>query len=318
MESNALDWRVSILQELKLLRSEGVDELAISVESLRLLLSGITRETSDTTRKPASSPVSSSGTTRGQKKEPLQIVIDDPVKESSGNALKPSKATKEDKAKLPAPLEFTLPETSKQEQYDWLKTRILDCPICNENLNAGKKLVVGEGDLDADLFFCGEAPGAEEENEGRPFVGPAGQLLTKMIQAMGLSREKVYIGNIMNWRPQTGSSYGNRPPTPNEMAYCLPFLQAQVDIVKPKVIVALGASATQGLLGMDSKPTIGKLRSHWKEYQNIPLMITYHPSFLLRNTTMAKKRQVWEDLLQVMQKLGLPISEQQQNYFLPG
>lgn len=205
---------------------------------------------------------------------------------------------------------------SKEEQWQWLKNRVLSDPVCLQHLYPGKKLVVGSGNLNADIFFCGEAPGADEEEQGEVFVGRAGQLLTKIINAMGLQRSDVYIGNIMNWRPETPNHIGNRPPTQEEMNYCLPFLKAQVDIVKPKVIVALGATAVSGLLGYDSQRKMRDCRGNWYTFNQIPLLVTYHPSYLLRNATNAVKRIVWEDLLQVMKFLKMPISDKQKTYFL--
>jgi len=164
-------------------------------------------------------------------------------------------------------------------------------------------------------MFVGEAPGADEDEQGEPFVGKAGQLLTKIIQAMGLQREEVYIANILKCRPDTpGQTAGNRKPTAEEMATCLPYLQEQIDLIRPRVIVALGATAVEGLLGK----TVGitKLRGHWQTYRGIPLMPTYHPAYLLRNQALSEKRKVWEDMLQVMEKLGMPISPKQRNYFL--
>lgn len=171
------------------------------------------------------------------------------------------------------------------------------------------------GSPDAELMFVGEAPGADEDEQGEPFVGKAGQLLTRIIQAMGLSRDTVYIGNILKCRPDTpGQLSGNRKPTPEEMQTCLPFLQEQIDLIRPKVLVALGATAVEGLLGKTAGIT--RLRGHWQTYRGIPLMPTYHPAYLLRNQSNSEKRKVWEDMLQVMEKLGLPISEKQRNYFL--
>ena len=217
---------------------------------------------------------------------------------------------------LPPPPQFELPEGDKRTQLEWLRARVLDCPVCNAHKHAGKQLVFGVGSPDADIFFCGEAPGAEEETQGEPFVGPAGQLLTKIIGAMGLRREDVYIGNIMKWRPEMPTLYGNRPPTPAEMAYCLPFLRAQLAIVRPKVIVALGATAIEGLLGPDPARTIGGVHGKWQTFDGTALMPTYHPSYLLRSNTNRTKRIVWEDLLLVMERVGLPVSERQRNYFL--
>lgn len=219
---------------------------------------------------------------------------------------------------LEPPPEVRLPDGSPREQWEWLRERVLGCEVCRRNLNPGKQVVFGVGSPEADLFFCGEAPGEEEENRGEPFVGPAGELLNKMIGAMGLTREEVYIANIMNWRPKTGKSFGNRPPTASEMAFCLPYLMAQLEVVRPKVVVALGATAAAGLLGIETKGRMGRLRGTWHLLkEGVPVTITYHPSFLLHNGSLSRRRQVWEDLLGVMEKVGLPISKQQRGYFLP-
>jgi DNA polymerase len=164
-------------------------------------------------------------------------------------------------------------------------------------------------------MFVGEAPGADEDEQGEPFVGKAGQLLTRIIQTMGFDRGTVYIGNILKCRPDTpGQSAGNRKPKPEEMETCIPWLHQQIDLIKPKVLVALGATAVEGLLGKTAG--IMRLRGNWQVYRGIPLMPTFHPSYLLRNQALSEKRKVWEDMLQVMERLGLPISEKQRGYFL--
>lgn len=216
---------------------------------------------------------------------------------------------------IPAPTPFGLPQGSKRERWEFLRQKVISDPVCNEHLHVGKKVVFGVGNLDADIFFCGEAPGADEETQGEPFVGRAGQLLTKIISAMGLGRDDVYIGNIMNWRPETPK--GNRPPEMDEMAYCLPYLKAQVEIVRPKVIVALGMTAVKGLLGDDPSRKMGKIRGLWHTYNGTDLMITYHPSFLLQYASNQMKRYVWEDMMSVMERVGLPISDRQRAFFLP-
>jgi uracil-DNA glycosylase len=170
-------------------------------------------------------------------------------------------------------------------------------------------------------MFVGEAPGAEEEIQGEPFVGPAGQLLNKMIGGMGLSRSDVYIGNIMNWRPDLpagadGVQTGNRPPTEDEMAHCMPYLREQVAIVAPSLRVALGATAAKALLGHRAFGALGEVRGRWHEFGGRPLMVTYHPSYILRNPTNRSKRLIWEDLLKVMERANLPISDKQRGFFL--
>lgn len=224
-------------------------------------------------------------------------------------------------ADIPPATPFALPAGDKATQWAWLKDHVENDPVCRAHVRPGKKIVLGVGSLDARIFFCGEAPGADEEVQGEPFVGPAGQLLTKMIKAMGLERAEVYIGNIMNWRPEMPTpagveQVGNRPPTPEEMAYCLPHLKAQLEIVRPALIVALGATAAAGLLGAGSFRTLGEIRGKWQQFAGLPVMVTYHPSYLLRNNSNRAKRTVWEDLLLVMERAQLPISDKQRNYFL--
>ncbi len=183
--------------------------------------------------------------------------------------------------------------------------------------NLRKTMVFAVGNPQASLMFVGEAPGAEEEKLREPFVGPAGQKLTAIIKAMGLDRSQVYISNICKFRPAMDSQgSSNRKPTLEEMRACLPFILTEIDIIQPKVIVALGATAAEGL-GM--KGSVGGLRGRFHSTAGISTMITYHPSYLLREEKQGDgilaKRQVWEDMLKVMEKLGLPISAKQQGYF---
>ena len=133
---------------------------------------------------------------------------------------------------------------------------------------------------------------------------------------MGKDREEVYIGNIMNWRPEVPGRIGNRPPTPKELEFCLPYLKAQIEVVDSEVVVALGATAAKGLLGQNSFGALGEVRGRWHEFEGRPLMITYHPSYLLRSDSNRTKRLVWEDMLKVMEKINLPPSEKQRRYFL--
>ena len=222
---------------------------------------------------------------------------------------------------LPPAPEVTLPEGDKAQRWAALLALVTGDATCCANVRPGKKVVLGVGSLDAKIMFVGEAPGAEEEIQGEPFVGPAGQLLTKMIQAMGLKRSDVYIGNIMNWRPQMPTvdgreQVGNRPPNEAELRYCLPYLRAQIDVVNPDLLVALGSTAAQGLLGVGSFKALGEIRGKWHEFAGKPLMVTYHPSYILRNQSNRSKRMIWEDLLKVMERASLPISDKQRSFFL--
>lgn len=221
-----------------------------------------------------------------------------------------------------------LPSGDKQTQWNFLRDLVLNDATCRSHVYAGKKVVFGVGNLDASIMFVGEAPGGDEEDLGEPFVGRAGQLLNKMIKAMGLERGQVYIGNILNWRPEMGvrnpdgSQTGNRPPTAQEMAYCLPFIRAQIAIIRPKVLVALGKTAVDGLLGADQFKSMGAARGTWHSYADTPLRASYHPSYLLRQEGLTSagakkiKRDAWEDMLAVMERADVPISEKQKNFFL--
>jgi uracil-DNA glycosylase len=205
--------------------------------------------------------------------------------------------------------------TSKAQVLGALQKRVNVCLFCPHLASSRTQTVFGVGNPDADLMFIGEAPGTDEDAQGEPFVGRAGQLLTKIIATMGFARDGVYIANILKCRPDTpGASSGNRPPTPTEMQTCLPYLVEQIETIQPRVLVALGATAVEGLLGF--RGTMRDLRGKWHSYQETPLMITYHPSYLLRNQSLSEKRKVWEDMLQVLERLERPITEKQRNYFL--
>jgi len=196
-----------------------------------------------------------------------------------------------------------------------IRERVSACTKCSHLACSRTQTVFGVGNPDADLMFIGEAPGMDEDQQGEPFVGRAGQLLTRIIKAMNFAREDVYIANILKCRPDMpAGSFGNRPPTPAEMQTCRPYLVEQIDIIQPSVLVALGAVAVEGLLG--TRAAMRDLRGRWHIYNSIPLMITYHPAYLLRNQAPSEKRKVWEDMLQVLERLERPISERQRSYFL--
>jgi uracil-DNA glycosylase family 4 len=202
----------------------------------------------------------------------------------------------------------------KAELLTDVRARVTICELCPHLAKSRTQTVFGTGNMDAEIMFIGEAPGADEDKQGEPFVGRAGQLLTKIIETMGFRRDEVYIANVLKSRPDMPEGApGNRPPTLTEMQNCLPFLIEQINIVAPKVLVALGATAVEGLLG--TRGTMRELRGKWHSFNDTPLMITYHPSYLLRNQTPAEKRKVWEDMLLVLERLGKPISEKQRNYF---
>ena len=171
-----------------------------------------------------------------------------------------------------------------------------DCTRCVLHKQGRKQIVFGVGNPRADLMFIGEAPGADEDQQGEPFVGRAGQLLNNMISAMGIRREDVYIANIIKCRPP-----GNRTPEREECETCSPFLMRQIDVVKPKIIVALGAVAAKTLLGVND--TMANLRGHIYDFKNTKLAVTYHPAYLLRDPR--QKKEAWKDLQMVMKHLGM-------------
>jgi DNA polymerase len=199
--------------------------------------------------------------------------------------------------RIPTGYEATEGRAPGWETLVQLRDEIGDCRRCQ--LSQGRTHVVfGTGNPDADVVFVGEAPGRDEDIKGEPFVGKAGQLLTRIINAMGLTRDDVYICNVIKCRPPD-----NRDPLPAEIEMCEPFLKEQLRIIKPRAICALGTFASQTLL--KSEVRISRLRGQFRDYNGIPLMPTYHPSFLLRNPHA--KRDVWEDVKMVMELLDLPV-----------
>ena len=181
-------------------------------------------------------------------------------------------------------------EQSGKPDLDAIREDLGDCARCKLHTLGRKQIVFGSGNPNADLMFVGEAPGADEDEQGVPFIGRAGQLLTKIIEAIGLTRDDVYIANVIKCRPP-----GNRNPEPDEIAECEPFLVRQIETVKPKVIVALGTFAAHALLRTDAP--ISKLRGTFHEYHGAKLLPTFHPAYLLRSPE--RKRDVWDDMKKV-------------------
>jgi uracil-DNA glycosylase len=237
----------------------------------------------------------------------------DPLGTSSASSVS---VVREDTHRVTNPDEQELVPTEDREQrMATLREKVLVCTKCSHLAEFRHTVVFGVGNPSADLMFVGEAPGADEDLRGEPFVGRAGELLTRIIETMGFKRSDVYIANVLKCRPDMpkGSS-GNRQPTPEEMQTCLPYLRDQIEIIQPKVMVALGGVAMRGLFGT-SEP-MKSLRGRWHTFGNIPVMATFHPSYLLRNQALTEKRKVWEDMLQVLERLDLPITQRQRNFFL--
>lgn len=314
------------IAHLEALRDRGIVWVPVHRETLMSLSRSPTRPSSATppttravTRPPASAEPPS-GPGRGPEvPEASPPVSPPPVVPSSGALSRwsraissPPAASSESRSPLPPPLATEARLAAIEE----LRSQILACTRCPHLVGSRHSVVVGVGDPSAKILFVGEAPGADEDLLGEPFVGKAGELLTKIITAMGLSRDSVFIANILKCRPDTpGQASGNRKPRPEEMATCLPWLERQIDLVQPRVLVALGATAVEGLLGK-GLAGITQLRGSWQEHRGIPVMPTYHPAYLLRNQALSEKRKVWEDMLQVLDRAGYPISAKQRGFFL--
>lgn len=185
----------------------------------------------------------------------------------------------------------------RQAKLDVIRAEVAACRSC-DLCRTRTQTVFGVGDPETRLLFVGEGPGADEDRQGEPFVGRAGRLLNDIIKAMGIRREQVYIANVVKCRPPE-----NRVPNAGEVGSCIGFLERQIEILAPEVIVTLGSVATKALLGVEA--SMGRLRGRFHTYKGIPLMPTYHPAYLLRNP--AEKRKVWEDIQIVMERLGMKL-----------
>lgn len=199
---------------------------------------------------------------------------------------------------VPAPAKPESGVTDPVKALRIIREDLGDCTRCVLHKQGRKQIVFGVGNPKADLMFIGEAPGADEDEQGEPFVGRAGQLLNNMIKAMGLRREDVYIANIIKCRPP-----GNRTPERDECETCSPFLMRQIAAIKPKIMVALGAVAAKTLLAINAP--MAELRGRWYDFRGTKLAVTYHPAFLLRDPR--QKKETWKDLQRVMKELGLPM-----------
>jgi uracil-DNA glycosylase family 4 len=186
---------------------------------------------------------------------------------------------------------------TKQEQLDKLRDVVAHCRNCRHLVLTRTQTVFGIGNPDAEFMFVGEAPGRDEDRRGEPFVGRAGKFLTEVIRLMGFARDDVYIANVLKCRPDAAE--GNRKPTPEEMEVCLPYLMAQIGVVQPKVIVALGATAMEGLFGEPC--AITRVRGHVHHLDKLPVVPTFHPSFVIRKPTEENREYIWRDVCRAME-----------------
>lgn len=215
-----------------------------------------------------------------------------PARKAAGVSDSISKAAKA--PVRPAESNLTAAGNAKREALIQLRDTVHNCVKCHELAAKRNKVVFGAGNVNAQLVFVGEAPGRDEDLQGLPFVGRAGQLLTKIIESIGLTRQQVFIHNVLKCRPPE-----NRPPKPEEILNCEPYLMRQLEIIQPKLICALGTFASQTLL--KTGESISSLRGRFHDYHGIPLLCTYHPAYLLRNP--AEKASVWEDMKKLKAEL---------------
>ncbi len=292
--SEAID---ALLEELRRQKAAGVRRVSVSDESLAQLksLTGEVRSAA------VAAPVKSAA--------PVAV-----ARPAMAPVVTPKvSAVAVEKISTPPPV-WNLPAGSKKEKMLWLENQVGQCAETRRHLPEQVKPLLGRGSLDAKIFIIGEAPNAEEMEQGRAFAGDAGDLLNKILAAGGIKEEDVYFSNLITWKPKAPTPFGKRPPRADEVEFGRPTLMAQVEIVKPQVVIAAGAQAFAALTG--SAETITHKRGQWYELAGLPMMPTFHPSYLLNNPSLSSKRTVWEDYLQVIEKIGLPISVKQRAYFL--
>lgn len=244
----------------------------------------------------------------------MRLAVDDDARKILRNWMLQARGTGNP---APAAPPAAADEMSVEEKLIFLRRRAETWKPARRLGTLRDTMVFATGNPHARLMLVGEAPGFDEERLGEPFVGKAGQLLNKILSAMGLSREEVYISNVCKFRPDMGAHQGtaNRPPSAEEIAACLPLILAEIRAVRPVCIICLGGSAAKALLGTEM--SVHAMRGRWLECQGVPVRVTYHPSYLLRNEALSARRSVWEDMLAAMHMLGMPVSERQQHYFLP-
>ena len=244
----------------------------------------------------------------------MRLAVDDDARRILRNWMLQARG-KADSAPVPPPA--AADAMSVEDKLAFLRSRAAKWKPARRLGTLRDTMVFATGNPHARLMLVGEAPGFDEERLGEPFVGKAGQLLNKILTAMGLARDDVYISNVCKFRPDMGAHQGtaNRPPSAEEIAACLPLILAEIRAIRPACIICLGGSAAKALLGTEA--SVHAMRGRWMECQGIPVRVTYHPSYLLRNETLSARRSVWEDMLAAMHLLGMPVSARQQHFFLP-
>lgn len=290
-----------LLEELKRQKAAGVRRVSITADSLTALkaLAGTpavpVAQATPAPAKPAAAPSPA------------------PVRPVTPVAAAPKPAVVVSAAPIPDAPIFTLAAGPKAERMQALRQLIEACAETKKHLVAPQRPLLGHGSLDAKVVFVGEAPTIVEMEAGQAFAGESGELLQKILSAAAINPADCYFVPVMVWRPEPPTQYGKRPPTAREIAFNLPYLRAQIDVVAPRAVVALGAQAFEALHGRT--PSITQARGQWFDLSGVPLLPTFHPNYLLHTPSATAKRTVWEDFLLLMEKLGLPISEKQRAFF---
>ncbi len=300
-----------LLEELKRQKAEGVRRVSITAESLAALKALAGTPAAPATA-PAPAPVKAAPVPAPVR--PAATPSTAPVRPVTPvAAAAPKPAVAAPTAPIPDAPIFTLAAGTKAERMQALRQLVEACAETKKHLVAPQRPLLGHGSLDAKVVFVGEAPTIGEMEAGQAFAGESGELLQKILGAAAINQADCYFAPVMVWRPEPPTQYGKRPPTARELAFNLPYLRAQIDVISPRVVVALGAQAFEALHGRT--PTITQARGQWFDLGGVPLLATFHPNYLLHSPSASAKRTVWEDFLLLMEKLGLPISEKQRGFF---
>lgn len=291
-----------LLEELKRQKAAGVRRVSITADSLAALKALAGTPAAPASASPKAAPVPAPARPAAA---PSSVPVR-PVSPVAAAAPKPA-------APIPDAPIFTLAAGTKAERMQALRQLVEACAETKKHLVAPQRPLLGHGSLDAKVVFVGEAPTIGEMEAGQAFAGESGELLQKILGAAAINPADCYFAPVMVWRPEPPTQYGKRPPTARELAFNLPYLRAQIDVIAPRVVVALGAQAFEALHGRT--PTITQARGQWFDLGGVPLLATFHPNYLLHSPSASAKRTVWEDFLLLMEKLGLPISEKQRGFF---
>lgn len=316
----------AIADELQRLKSEGESTVAVSEATL-----GALRAMVKTQRGSGGPVIAGSAAEHGAAKSEVTMPVN-PLRAERAAALPKEPAAAPGAAvvqrgvvvaasggELPPPPKVVLPEGDKAARWAAWQALVATDAGCKAQLRPGVKPFFGMGSLDAKIVFVADAPSEDEERAGSPWAGASGELLAKMVGAMGLKPEAVFVTTLLPWRPQTvavegGASLGDRPPVPAELAYGAVFFRALLELLQPVVVVALGQEAAQGLRG-GKIANLAEVRGQWTEFAGLPLLVTCKPGYLIRSGSTRTKRMAWEELLLVMERAGLPISDKQRGFF---